>query len=32
MIFGAGGPPSEQRIVHVVRMAVRAFLKAYKAN
>ena len=30
MIFNAAPPPSEDAIAHVVRMAVRAFLAAYK--
>lgn len=30
MLFNYAGPPSEERIVHVVGMAVRAFLAAYR--
>lgn len=32
LIFNAGGPPSEARIQHVVGIAVRTFLAAYKAR
>ncbi len=32
MLFAAAGPPSEERISHVVGMAVRAFMKAYRAD
>jgi AcrR family transcriptional regulator len=32
LIFNAGGPPSEERIAHVVGIAVRTFLAAYKAG
>lgn len=32
LIFNAGGPPTEARIEHVVGIAVRTFLAAYKAR
>jgi AcrR family transcriptional regulator len=32
LIFNAGGPPTEARIRHVVGIAVRTFLAAYKAR
>jgi AcrR family transcriptional regulator len=32
LIFNAGGPPSEERIAHVVGIAVRTFVAAYKAG
>ncbi len=32
LIFNAGGPPAEERIGHVVGIAVRTFLAAYKVR
>jgi hypothetical protein len=32
VLFNAGPPPSEERIAHVVGMAVRVFLRAYQRN
>jgi AcrR family transcriptional regulator len=32
MLFGHAGPPSDERVAHVVDMAVRAFLAAYRRS
>ena len=32
MLFNFAGPPEDARIVHVVDMAVRTFLAAYRAD